>query len=174
MSENNQKLVTCHTPAVENLFLSVGGNNFCCYDVPNFPISSLSTFYTPEYLSKCSHFTVAISGEAKAGKDWLLVCPHRIDNSGKFNAKVADLDPFIAVLDSASWKVYPTGIVRYHSNFDERTSLIEGYESLSKAETVATLRQELVTGLAPLAEAPNNVLNALQFMVTDFKKTFKM
>lgn len=163
------KFVTGHAQALTNLFTDVGTDSVICYDVNNFPVSSLSAFYPPAYLNKCTSVTVATSGDNTRQRDWMVICPFRVDETGRHGAKVYDVDPFVVTLDQDSGRPAETGIVAYHQDFPARTSPISGYQHLSQQATVATLRQQLITGSAPVADAPPQVLHALQHMVQVFQ-----
>ena len=43
------KFVTGHQEAVTNLYTDVGTNAVVCFDVKEFPVSSLAAFYPPGY-----------------------------------------------------------------------------------------------------------------------------
>ena len=158
------KFVTGHQEAVSNLYTDVGSNSVVCYDVPNFSTSSLASFSPPEYLAKCVSVSVAVSGDASHGREWMVICPFRVDQTGAHGDKVYDIDPFVATLDPDSGTPSLTGIVAYHQSFGGRTEGISGYQHLTKEATVSALRQQLVTGAAPVSAAPPSVLNALQHM----------
>lgn len=160
----NLKYITDHQEAVVNLYADVGSNSVVCYDVANFSGSSLASFYPPEYLAKCVSVSVAVSGDANQGRDWMVICPFRVDQSGTQGAKVYDIDPFIVTLDPDSGTPSLTGIVAYHQSFEGRTESVSGYQHLSKEATVAALRGQLITGAAPISAAPPPVINALQHM----------
>jgi len=158
------KYVTGHQEAVTNLYTDIELNAVVCYDGPDFPASSLAAFYPPAYLAKCVTATVAVSGDATNQRDWMVLCPFRVDESGAPGAKVYDIDPFVVTLDADTGLPAPTGIVAYHQKFEGRTSAVTGHGEWSKAATVTALRQQLVTGVSPLPVAPAAVLNALQHM----------
>ncbi len=158
------KFVTGHQEAVTNLYTDVGMDAVVCYDIPHFPTGSLAGFYPAEYLAKCVSVIVAISGDAHNERDWLVICPYRVDQTGAQRDKVYDVDPFVVTLDSDTGLPAATGIVAYHAKFENRTSPVSGYQHLTKEGTVAALRQQVVTGSKPLAAAPASVLNALQHM----------
>ena len=112
---------------------------------------------------------MAVSGDAPNQRDWLVICPFRVDETaGASGAKVYDIDPFVATLDADSGLPAATGIVAYHQKFEGRTSAVSGHDHLSKAATVIALRQQLVTGSSPLSSAPEPVLNALHHMAQIF------
>ena len=165
------KFVTGHQEAITNLYTDVGLNAVVCYDVANFPVSSLAAFYPPEYLAKCASVTVAVSGDAQNQRDWMVICPFRVDQTGAQRDKVYDVDPFVVTLDQDSGVPSLTGIVAYHSHFAERTSPVSGYQHLTKEATVTALRQQLMSGSKPIAMAPPPVLNALQHMARVFVDT---
>ena len=162
------KFITGHEEALTNLFENVQANSVVCYDVSNFPVSSLSAFYPPSYLAKCISVTVAVSGDNTNQRDWMVICPFRIDQTGRQRDKVYDIDPFVVTLDQNSGTPSLTGIVAYHQDFDQRTSPVSGFQHVSREATVAALRLQMVTGAAPIATAPAPVLNALQHMAKMF------
>jgi hypothetical protein len=168
------KFITGHQIALTNLYNDVGANSVVYYDVPNFPVSSLSSFYTPDYLAKCTSVTVAVSGDEKNQRDWMIICPFRLDESGTKGDKVYDIDPFVVTLDQDTGSPSLTGIVAYHQKFNGRPSPISGYQSLSREATVAALRQQVVTGSSPISAAPPPVLNALRHMVDVFRNNLTM
>ena len=158
------KFVTDHQEAITNLYTDVGLDAVVCYDLPHFPTGSLAAFYPADYLAKCVSVTVAISGDAHNDRDWMVICPYRIDETGARHDKVYDLDPFVVTLDSDTGLPSATGIVAYHCKFDDRSSPVSGYQHLTKEGTVTALRQHVVTGAKPLTAVPAPVLRALQHM----------
>ena len=158
MSKKRKPFPTCFE-ALGKLIEDVPAGNVRTYDVSSFP-SGIEVF--PEgYLEKCSHVTVATSGSVTEGRDWMVVCPARVDAK----AGAYDIDPAIIVLDSTSLEPGPSGLVGYHQNYDGRTEAITGaYDWQDHQGTVADLRTQITTGVAPLAEAPPEVLNSLHHM----------
>ena len=165
------KFITGHEEAVKNLFADVGKNNVLCYDIPKFESYGLSGFYPKSYLDKCTNVTIATSGD-EHGRDWMVIAPYRVDDSGTAGQKVHDLDPFVVTFDANSGSPAATGIVGYHQNFDNRTSAISGYKQLTKAQTVAALRNQINTGSYPLTGAAAEVQKALHHMANLFEKNF--
>lgn len=149
---------TC-SEAIRKLVEDVPAGNFRTYDVSSFP-TGIEVF-PEEYRDKCSHFHVATSG-ASDGLDWMVICPIRVDPK----AEAYDIDPAIVVLDSASLKPGPSGLVGYHQDYSGRTQPITGaYDWQDHPGTVEKLREQITTGVGSLAEAPTEVLNSLHFMV---------
>ncbi len=113
------------------------------------------------YLEKCSHVIVATSGSVNEGRDWMAICPIRVDAK----AGAYDIDPAIVVFDSASLEPGPSGLVGYHQSYAGRTEPISGaYDWHDFSGTVEELRTQVTTGVAPLGEAPSRVLNSLHHM----------
>lgn len=152
------KFVTGHAAALKNLYDDIGRSNYVCYDIPSLPASRLSEFFPRHYLDKCSSITIAISGGAN-NQDWLGMIPFRVD-AQKNGAKVYDQDPFIISFDADNGKPAETGILAYHQNYDGRTSPISGYDTISKPETVAALRQQVTTGKYPSRGPAHEVITA--------------
>ena len=89
-------------------------------------------------------------------------------------SKVYDIDPFVVTLDASTSEASATGCIAYHQDFTMRTSQICGYKHLTKQQTVTALRMQLVTGRAPLQQAPDAVANALNHMTGIFGKMFNV
>jgi hypothetical protein len=164
------KFITGHAAAVIKLREDVGSGNFRCYDIDSFMESPIPECYPSGYLAKCSHVTVAVSGDPQAGREWMVICPFRVDTSGTGGAKVYDIDPFVVTLDPITQAPTPSGCIAYHQDFTKRTSSISGFESLTKPETVTALRRQLVTGKATLEYVPEPVSYALNHMTGIFTK----
>jgi len=167
------KFITGHAPAVNKLREDVGSGNYRCYDIDTFMESPIPECYPSGYLAKCSHVTVAVSGDPRAGREWMVICPFRVDTSGTAGAKVYDIDPFVVTFDPVTQAQSPSGCVAYHQAFIKRTSSISGisgFEILTKPETVTALREQLVTGQATLEYVPEPVSFALHHMTGIFTK----
>jgi len=158
MSKKKKPFPTC-AEALGRLIDDVPAGNVRTYDVSSFP-TGIEVF--PEgYLEKCSHVTVATSGSVTEGCDWMVICPARIDAA----AEAYDIDPAVVVLDSGSLAPGPSGLVGYHQSYAGRTEPITGtYDWHDYPGTVAELRGQVTTGVAPLEEAPSEVLNSLHHM----------
>lgn len=164
------KIVPGSVSGLQKLANDVPAGNVAFYTVNTFPVGVISD----EYLDKCSHVTVAVSG-TPGGQDWMIICPHRIDvqsvsaSDEGFQA-MSDIDPLIVVVDSDTSIPGPSGIIGYHQNFEGRTTAIEEHHFSDVATTVSQLRSKIIPSMQHIDEAPESVKNALFHMHKRFIK----
>lgn len=153
--------------AFAKLYADVGSNNVKVYDVKDYSSRVQLSVQPKQLLEKCTQIEVAVSGEAPTGRDWMVIAPYRLDvNSGK---KFYDVDPILTVLDADSGIPSTSGVVAFHQDFGGRTTEVDGHETDDFASTVSELRNELVTGIAPLESGSPTLLNGLAHMYKKFK-----
>jgi hypothetical protein len=160
--------------AAIRLFQDVGRNSVKCFDVPNYQGLVNVPVHPPGLADKWTHLYVACSGDESSRCDWLAVVPYRVDTSGTAGHKVCDLDPVLLVLDSDTGTPHDSGVVAYHRDFPGRTTALPGYETLSKEQTVSTVRSNLTSNMHALGNAPREVLNALHYMVNQYRPILKV
>jgi hypothetical protein len=158
--------------AATKLFQDVGSNNVKVYDVLDYQGKVEIPVHQAALLSKWTHVSVAVSGDATTGKEWMVVAPYRVDSSKQTNDKCYDIDPVLFVLDSDTGTSHASGVVAYHQEYPGRTTLVPGYEQVTVEHTVQFLRSKLITGMQPLDQAPPEVLESLQHMVQEFGFVF--
>ena len=142
-----------HQTAAENFYRDVGTNNIKTYDVVTFHAQATLKNCPFALTNKWAGVTVAVSGSRDENTDWMLFLPYRVDVSGSksqpYQEKVYDRDPIIIALDSDTGKPREVALLAQHQSFQDRTTHVPGFVSMSYAETVTTLRSQLVTGSAP-------------------------
>jgi hypothetical protein len=167
-----EKFFADHRDAARKLFQDVGSNNVKVYDVSDYERLAQIPVHPQSVTQKFTHVTVAASGEAVTGRDWMIVAPYRLDESKSTKEKCYDIDPVLFVLDSTDNTPHPSGVVAYHQDFDRRTTPAPGYGSYPMQDAVSEIRSKVVSGLQPLEQAEPEVLNSLQHMVRKFRSDF--
>lgn len=167
----NEKFFADKQQAAIRLYQDVGRNNVKCYDVPNYQGLVNVPVHPPGLADKWTHLYVACSGDASTGCDWLAIVPYRVDTSGTAGHKVCDLDSVLLVLDSDTGTPHVSGVAAYHRDFPGRTTPLPGYETLSKEQTVSAVRANITSNLSALGDAPSEVLNALHYVVNQYRPT---
>lgn len=167
-----QKFFADYNAAAEKLYQDVGVNNVKIYDVQEYERISQIPVHPTNLTEKWSQVIVVASGDASASRDWMVVAPYRVDASKMTNEKCIDIDPVLFVFDSNSGSPHPSGSVAYHQKFSGRTTAVPGYEKVDVDDAVSDLRTKVTTGLAPLPNAPPEVLSALHYMVNKFRADF--
>ena len=167
-----QKFFADHNAAAEKLYEDVGVNNVKVYDVAEYGRIAQVPVHPSALSEKWSQVVVATSGDAPAGRDWMVVAPYRVDSSKGSNEKCIDIDPVLFVFDSNTGTPHPSGAVAYHQDYPGRTTSVPGYETVQVEDAVCGLRAKVTTGLEPLPDAPSEVLSSLQNMVKKFRTDF--
>lgn len=162
--------------SASKLWADVGQNNVKTYDVDDYLNRFTLPVHTEGAAEKWTGITVAVSGEAVTGNDWLVAVPYRLDEAVDQNSgtkkKVYDLDPTIMVLDTDTGTPHPSGAAAYHQKFTGRTTDVGELDNEPMDVAVSGLRDKLTTGVAPLESAPPEVLSALHFMHQKFGPSF--
>ncbi len=157
--------------AASKLWADVGSNNVKVYDIPDYQQRASLEVHPSQFLDKCTHIEVAVSGDPSTRRDWMLIAPYRVD-ADKNNQKCYDVDPTLLVLDTDSGTLLTSGVAAYHQDFSLRTSQIQGFDQGTITQTVQSLRQTLITGAQPLESGSPQALNALGFMYEKYGKEF--
>lgn len=163
------KEIIDHRAAAERFYCDVGSNAVRFYDIPGFTSDITPSVYPERYLEKCTRVVVAVSGSQLEGKEWMVICPYRVDQDKKNRAMVFDIDPLIMTLDSDSFEPSPVAVIGYHQNFVGRTSRIDGCLYSDVQTTVPQLRVAVTRGLTPLDLAPSEVDGAIGHMAAYFR-----
>lgn len=167
-----QKFFADHNEAARKCWQDVGSNNFRIYDALGYERAAQIQVHPRGLLDKCTHLTIAASGDTRTGHDWLIIAPYRLDSSKTTNEKYYDIDPVLFVLDSNTGASHPSGVVAYHQSFPNRNCPVPGFAETPLDVAVAELRTKVITGLQPLSMAQPEVHEAMQHMVTKFKSDF--
>ena len=101
------KEIIDHHAAAERFYADVGSNAVRFYDIPSFASDVTLSVYPLSYLEKCTRAVVAVSGSAVEGKEWMVVCPYRVERDRKNSQMVFDIDPLIMTLDADSFEPSP-------------------------------------------------------------------
>ena len=148
-------------PAVEKLRLDAQSNQLCIYDIPHFPTGVIH----PKYLEKCASVVVGVSGSGNL--DYLVVMPQRLDHAKTVSGKDMDLDPVVFCFKGNANDAFPTGLALFHQNFSGRTQPVSGYDSFTMEQTLADLRQQLITGALPWDGNSTVYLNAISHSIVE-------
>ncbi len=120
----------------------------------------------PEVAEKSAGLMLTISGSAIDNRDYMVLSPLRIDRDN--NYYVTDLDPIVMVYDNEKEQLEPSGVVRFHGNFEGRTEPTSFSISQSMAEIKNSVnREELAFEAAPM-----RYQNATHYMAKIFKSIF--
>jgi hypothetical protein len=161
------------TQAASKMWADVGKNNVNTYDIPDYQAHFQLPTQPQPAADKWAGVTVAVSGEAATGRDWLCICPYRVDEEKKTGEKVYDLDPVLMViLDTNTGKPHPSGVAVFHQDFLGRTIPAPGFMGQPLDVSVSGLRQSFQIGVTSLQTAPPEVLSALQHMYNKFSSAF--
>jgi hypothetical protein len=164
-----------HQVAAETFYRDVGSNNITTYDVSTFNAKATLINCPVELTDKWAGVTVAVSGSAAERTDWMLLMPYRVDVSGSksqpYQEKVYDRDPIIIALDSDTGKPHEVALLAQHQSFQDRTTHVPGFVSMSYADTVTTLRSQLVTGSVPYVSGSTDLHAAMNHMVDLLRKS---
>ena len=167
--EDNIFEIRDHHAAAEVFYRDVGTNNIATYDVTTFHAQATLKNCPVKLTEKWAGVTVAISGSLAVKTDWMLFLPYRVDVSGSKRQpnqeKLYDRDPIIIALDSDTGKPREVALLAQHQSFQDRTTHVPGFVSMSYAETVTTLRSQLVTGSAPYVSGSADLHAGMDHMV---------
>lgn len=166
------KAITDHSDAALRFLRDLESDGVLCYDIPSFNSDIIPSVYPASYLNKCSHVTVALSGCAPEARQYMVVCPHRVDHDRKSSGFVHDLDPLILTLDANTQEPSPVAVIGYHQSFPGRTSPIAGFTLSDHATTVSQLRSAIITGLDPLSAIPGPVESSLHHMADYYRRFY--
>ena len=150
--------------AINALRQDVKNGEIAIYEIEQLPSGTLPA----SLAAKCSSAAVAVSGSGSAF--YLAILPFRIDEDKKTATKVIDADPIIFAARSGAVDSYPTGVFIHHSDYSGRTTPISGYETCSCGQTVAFLKDTLITGIQPLGQSNPIYLEAIAHGIGHFDK----
>ena len=120
----------------------------------------------PEVAKKSAGLMLTISGSAIDHRDYMVFAPLRLDRDNNFY--VTDMDPIVMVYDNERELPMPSGVVRFHGNFDGRTEPTNFNISQSIPEIKNSVNREEYTFEA----APIRYQNATHYMAKIFKSIF--
>jgi hypothetical protein len=163
------KAISDHRRAAERFYEDVRSNAVRFYDIPGFSEDVTPSVYPVSYLEKCTHVVVAVSAAAVEGREWMIVCPYRVDRDRRKSQMVFDIDPLIMTFDADSLEPSPVAVIGYHLNFEGRTSPISGCTFPDLHTTVSQLRVAVTVGHTALDSTPFEVQAALNHMASYFR-----
>jgi hypothetical protein len=166
------KKIYDHQESVLRFLYDLKHDGVQCYDIDDFRSDVIPSVYPDSYLSKCTHATVALSGNAPSNQQYMVICPYRVDTDRKNNQMVYDLDPTILVFDSKIQMPSPVAVVGYHQNFYGRTEPIKNFGFSDIATTVQELRKSVVSERMLLPQIPSPVEAALHHMAGYFQQHY--
>lgn len=158
-----------HRVAAKRFYADVGPDAVRFYSIATFASDVTPSVYPRSYLEKCTRAVVAVSGSAVEGKEWMVVCPYRVDRDRRNSQMMFDIDPLVMTLDADSHEPSPVAVIGYHQDFFGRTSPIAGCTFSDIRTTVSQLRVAVTTGLTPLDLSPAEVQGALGHMAGYFR-----
>jgi len=121
----------------------------------------------PDVLKKCSCVTVAASGCADEGRNYIFIAGHRVDSVN--DTIVTDIDPIVMVADLESGTPAPSGCIQFHSNFEGRTECED--LKIEKVDTaVSVLRKNIKSSKKSFRDAPKRLTNAMHYMANLYRK----
>jgi hypothetical protein len=163
------KFVKGFESAMKKLSDDVGRNQIRFYTTNDFPGGFPGL--PPDLLRKCTSVRVAISACSAERRDYMLIAPNRLDRADKGSGYCHDMDPFIAYFDSESGKPCRTDIFCYHGRFRGRSEPVKDLleHSNDLEETVATLKEKVISSSQPIDEVDDRIKEAMHFMADVFR-----
>ncbi len=78
---------------------------------------------------------------------------------------VTDLDPIVMVSDLTTRSPEPSGVVKFHGDFDGRTQ----YETSDTSIPVSSLQAKITGAILPFEDAPARFVQAMHYMAEQYK-----
>ena len=160
-----KKIISVPKPVIEHLREDFQNDRVKIYTVEDLPSIFVDKHLIhPEVLEKCSSISVAASGCTSDGRDYFYIAGLRVDeDDGK---TVTDIDPIIMAFDQNSESPEPSGVVRFHGDFEGRTEI----EIEELDVPIEQLRKEITTTEIPFDKAHKRFTQAMHYMAVEYRK----
>ena len=146
------KIVSPDYAALTSLYQDISGNRYCVYKPESFP----SGIIKDKYVAKCSSLMAGTSGA------WLIVIPHRVEQSNKKTMIVTD--PLIILWNLTTRSPCPSSIIKYHSHAPWNHSSIET-EAITNPQALVELKTKALEMGGPIDALPAKYKHLFNDMV---------
>ena len=159
-----------HDAAVDRFLKDVGEDSVKLYSIDEFQAGELPDVFPVARMEKCTHAVVALSACEPDQRDYMLMCPYRVDQAEDGSGMVWDIDPMVVAFDSDSMEPQPIAVLGDHQKFEGRTTDIDNIAFSEVSSTVQSLSADFVTTEIPMGEIPDEVASAMHHMAGYYRR----
>jgi hypothetical protein len=161
----SEKTVEIPNGVIEQIQNDLQNNGVKIYEIPNVPrIFVDNNLIHPNIVDRCTSVVAALSASPGEGRNYMFLVGTRIDyEKGK---TLTDLDPVVMVSELPSGTPAPSGVIRFHGDFEGRTELLVETTDVRIDE----LREQVKGEELSFDKAPKRFTAAMHHMAKIYKK----
>lgn len=162
-----QKIVSIPDIVIQQIRSDLAGNGVRIYAIEEVPpIFIQKDLIHPAVLEKSTCLVAGVSACPAEDREYIFLTAARLDMVRR--TYVTDLDPIVMVYNFSTNSPAPSGVVRFHADFEGRTAL----ETSDLSTPLSSLQAQVSGSQLTFEQAPQRFTEAMHFMADRFKKAF--